>query len=378
MKMDMKIFEDLKGTLEDVKLKTGELAGMSERIDDLERKMNRHEMFQGGGPSNGLTLGAKREMADILRSKSATIASPESGGHAVPEVIAQEVLKRALDSSPLASLVRTSPVSTSDYKRLISLHDAAAAWAGESTTRSETGTPTLKQIEFSHGELYAVPKASNWMLDDGQFDIAQWLIEEAGDQFSVALDTAIISGDGSSKPTGFLNGTPVSTGDTDSPARAFGTLQFVPTGISDGFPADMLGSPTGNPGDVLIDTFYTLRAPYRANATWVMSSDTARVVRKFKDGDGNYLWRPGLAAGQPETLLGKPVVLDENMPSIGANSFPIALADWRQFYELTMIHGMKIIRDEVTTRGFTLFYIAKRFGGKIVDDHACKFIKVAA
>ena len=98
-------------------------------------------------------------------------------------------------------------------------------------------------------------------------------------------------------------------------------------------------------GDALVDLFYSLRAPYRQNAVWMGSSDTARLIRKFKDGQGNYLWQPATSAGQPDLLLGKPWVTNEFMPAVGANAFPLAVGDFSRGYIIVDRVGIRILRD---------------------------------
>jgi HK97 family phage major capsid protein len=100
----------------------------------------------------------------------------------------------------------------------------------------------------------------------------------------------------------------------DYKTRAAQTYQYIPSGAA-----------TTLTADGIIALFYSLRVPYRQDATWVTSSDTARQVRQPKDGEGEYIWVPGVAAAN-EQLLGKPVVIDENVPSVAAGSYPIAVA----------------------------------------------------
>jgi predicted phage gp36 major capsid-like protein len=97
-------------------------------------------------------------------------------------------------------------------------------------------------------------------------------------------------------------------------------------------------------------------APYRRNATWLMNSTTLGVVRKLKDSEGRYLWQPPVAAGQPATLLGYPLEADENMPNIGANTFPIAFGDWRAGYLIVDRIGIRVLRDALTNKPYVHFY----------------------
>ena len=171
-------------------------------------------------------------------------------------------------------------------------------------------------------------------------------------------------GDGVGKPRGFLsygNGTTLP-----------GTIEQFPTGASGAFAA----APNG--GDVLIDALYGLKAQYRANATWFMNRATTKLVRKLKDQDGAYLWSPGIAAGQPASLLGYPVAAFEDMPDPAASSLSIAVGDLRAAYQIVGRLGIRVLRDNLTNKPFVGFYSTKRTGGDVVNFEAGKIYKLAA
>jgi HK97 family phage major capsid protein len=110
----------------------------------------------------------------------------------------------------------------------------------------------------------------------------------------------------------------------------------------------------------------------------MMNDATQEVVRKFKDTEGNYIWRPGLAEGQPPLLLGKPVATDDNFPDVGANAFPIAFGDYKRGYLIVDRFGIRVLRDPYTKKPYTLFYTTKRVGGGVQNYEAIKLLKVAA
>lgn len=317
-------------------------------------------------------------MAELEGFKAVTIGDNAGGGYAVPEVIANQVAKRLRDLSPLRRLARVETVSSSDFKMLVDVNGTASGWVGEGDTRSETGTPQLGEVAPTFGTVYALPKASEESLADIQFDVQQWLVRSVSEELAIAEGAAFVSGNGTKKPTGFLNPTPGSAGDNDSPPRSFGVPQYIPTGDANGFGTLSTTSPEFFPADVLWTTVYSLRAGYRQNARWLMNSATAGTIRRFKDADGNYLWRDGLAEGQPPLLCGYPVEIDEQMPDIGANAFPVAFADWSRAYLIADSFGFRLtVDDNITTPGQTRFYARKRVGGKILDDNALKLIKCA-
>jgi HK97 family phage major capsid protein len=357
-------------------------------MDDLEAKVSRKIGPALEKPENEhskafLTHMRERtaESAHALReieSKAVTIGTATAGGHAVPAPIAAQVLQKILDISPVTAAVRRTVVTSPLYERLVDVRGAASGWAGETDTRSETGTPTIQQVTFTHGELYAVPKVSQWAVNDIFFDVEAWIRDSIAEEFAYQLGEAITDGNGTNKPTGIITGTPSSTADEGaSPERAFGTLQYVATGIAAAFPKDQLGSPMGDPVAVLIDTITALKPRYQMAAQWMMNRTTEAVMRKWRDTTGQNIWQPSIQAGVPATMLGFPILPNEGMSSEGANNFPVALGDYNAGYELIVIQGMRLIRDEVTSKGHVLYYFAQRFGGKLVNDDAIKLIKCA-
>jgi HK97 family phage major capsid protein len=319
-------------------------------------------------------------MALVDAQKAVSIGTPAAGGHAVPEEISRQIDKKILVMSPMRNLVKVVQVGTSDWKELVDVHGGAGGWVGETDTRSETGTPGLEQVTPTMGIVYAYPKATEESLQDIFFNVQQWLIDEASEQIAKLEGAAIISGDGSNKPTGFLDGTPVAQGDDniDSPLRPFGILQYVPTGIAAAFPNDRQGSPQGNPVDVLIDTEYQLKAGHRANAQWLMNKGTLNVARKWKDADAQYIWTRSMVLGQPSMINGYPVTEMEDMPAIAANAFPVAFGDFKQGYVLVDRAGFSItVDDNITTPGYVKFYVRRRVGGILRNDDCIKLIKCA-
>ena len=353
-----------------------EMELMGERVEELEAK--------GTGPGRTETERNKDEYKNAfvtwmrgkgqdsiaeqkmqsLGKKEVTIGSSVGGGYAVPEEISREIIAQARLMSPVRDLVRVVPVGTSDYKELVSIGGVTSGWVGESTARAPTATSDLRERAPSFGELYAYPQASEWSLDDVFFNVEQWLAEDVGLEFAIALGNAVISGDGSNKPTGMLNTAPVSTADTDSPVRAAAAYQYVQS----------LYSPAAIGADELITLVYALNARYRANATFVMNSTTAGVVRKLKDSNNQYLWAPGLQAGEPDRLLGYPHATWEQLDDVGSGAFPIGFGDFKQGYTLADRVGMRITRDNVTNIGFVRFYIRQRIGGTVRDNNAIKWL----
>lgn len=381
---DLAKFSNLKDRLEK------EMQVNQERIEMLEAKASSptktaadkakdeyKQTFEGWIRSRGQDSVLESKMQDMGKKappsqKGVTIGSTSGGGYAVPEEIAREIEKMELLFSPVRSLVKVVQVGTDDYKELVSLRGASSGWVGESGSRTETDTPTLREVVPTRGEIYAYPKASEWSLDDIFFNVENWLAEEVAQEFAYQEGVAVISGDGSSKPTGMLNTTPVLTDDFASPLRAAAAYEYVPSDsdASEGSPA----SPNIT-GDALIDAIYKLNSAYRAGASWIMNSATTGAIRKLKDTTGQYLWQPSIQAGQPNMLLGYSVNTWEQMPDIGLNNFPVGFGNWRRAYTLVDRVGLRITKDQITSPGFVKWYVRRREGGIVTNNDAAKFIR---
>lgn len=366
-------------SIEAVKTKVSDL---ETRLTEVETKANRpgSTFVNRAEQSGALATEIKKlhqffETGEGLDRKGITsTGTGAAGGFALPEVIDRTILDQLRNISPIRQIAQVVQTTTSDYKKLVGLGGVGTVWNAETTDRSaETASPTMAEVAPTHGELWAKPEISQWALDDLIIGPEAWLQANVTDTFAQAEGAAFVNGDGTNKPTGFLAGpAPVTTGDA---TRAFGTLQYVPSGAAGAFVA---ATASVSPADCLINMIYTLKAGYRVNGRWVMNSQTAGAVRKFKDLEGRFLWTDPLAEGQPALLLGYPVTIAEDMPDIGANTFPIAFGDFQRGYIIADRVGIRIIRDEVTKPGFVRYLIGKRVAGKLLDTNAIKLLKMAA
>jgi HK97 family phage major capsid protein len=314
------------------------------------------------------------EFRSILRGETRAMssASGAEGGHLVPEEIDRIVQSQLVDISPMRRLARVVSTSTADYKVLVNVRGGTSGWAGEATSRAATDTPELEQIAPPSGELWAYPSVSNWLLDDALVDVPAFLSENVTTEFAFREGLAFLTGDGSNKPKGFLTYDTAATADA---TRDFGDLQHVATGQASALPTTAVATV-----DKLIDLVTALRPAYRQGpgVAWVMNSTTAAVLRKLKDAENRLIWAEPLTAGTPSMLLGHPVVEMEGMPDIGTNALPIAFGNFAFGYRIIDRTGLRVIRDEVTTPGWTKWYFARRVGGAVVDSNAIKLLKCAA
>jgi HK97 family phage major capsid protein len=301
-----------------------------------------------------------------LETKSLNAGVDAEGGYLAPEPTERIIAAAVRDISPIRQIATVREIGTTTFKKPVSLGGGAAGWVGETGGRVETATPTLSSIDFPTMELYAMPAASQTLLDDAVVDIEQWLADEVQGEFAAQETDAFVNGDGTNKPKGFLS-YPI----TEESVRAQNEIGYVATGAAGGFAAS-------NPADKILDLIYAPKQAYRANGRFVLNRKTLSVVRKFKDQDGNYLWQPSLQAGSPSTLFGYPVTEVEDMPDIAANSHAIAFGDFARFYLIVDRQGVRILRDPYSAKPYVLFYTTKRVGGGVQNFEAVKLLKFAA
>ncbi len=299
-----------------------------------------------------------------LQAKALQIGADADGGYAVPEELDRSIIELLKDSSPMRQVCNQITVGSPDYRRLVSLGGAGSGWVGETDPRPATGTPTLGQISAFMGEIYANPQATQTSLDDIFFDAEGWLNSEVSREFSEKEGNAFTLGNGINKPKGYLAYELVTDGDK---TRAFGKLQKLISGTAGGFN-----------GDKLIDLIHSLKAGYRANARFMMTNLTVAYVRKLKDSEGNYLWRPGLELGQPSTLLSYGITENEDMPDVAADANAISFGDFKRGYTIVDRIGTRVLRDPYTNKPFVGFYTTKRVGGMLVDSQAIKVLTLSA
>lgn len=323
---------------------------------------------------------AELESAASERLQKDVTITGTGGGNAIPTEIANRIVAKIKELSPIRRIANVASVSNENTKFVVSDNDSTSGWVGAGGTRNASSTPSVQAVTLTYGTVYAYPTIQEEALNDIEFDVMSWLENDVARQIAVAEGIAFCSGNGSDKPTGFTTGSPVATGDEASPARAFGTLQYFPTGVAAAFPNDMATSPVSNPASPLFDLVYGVKAAYRMNAHWVMNRATLSTVMQFRNADGDYLFRPAATAGVPATLMGYPIVEAEAMGDIGANAFPIAFGDFNVGYQIgDIVSSLRMTMDDnITTPGFVKFYTRRRVGGKVLDDDAIKLIKVAA
>ena len=298
-----------------------------------------------------------------LEEKAMSVGSGTDGGYLVPSQTEAEISRLLSKASPIRSIADVRQSSSTLYKKPFATAGAATGWIGETAARPQTNSPTLAELQFPAMELYAMPAATQGLLDDSIVNLDEWLAREVETVFAEQETDAFINGDGVTKPKGFLTYTKVAQG-----SWTWGNTGYVATGVAGGFAAS-------NPTDKLVDLIYALKAGYRQNASWVLSRNTQAQIRKFKDAQGNYLWQPAATPDGNASLLSFPVVESECMPDIATDAHAVAFGDFKRGYLIVDRVGVRVLRDPYSSKPYILFYTTKRVGGGVQDFDAIKTLK---
>ncbi len=336
------------------------LAKLNERLDAIETKMNRPAMPEhktDGAPSEGkAAFEAMCRKGDVTpeQRKALAVTPDTAGGYLAPAEYVTEIIKGAVQFSPIRALARvrtTSSKSTQFPKRT---GTPTATWVAEAGAKDETGM-TYGLEEIPNHELAAKVIISNQDLEDAAFNMEAEITADASEQFGVAEGAAFVSGTGVGKPKGFL--------------------AYALTSVKS-------GSNTALTADGLIDLVHDLPSTYARNAAFVLHRAIVGAIRKLKDPvTGLYMWQPAISMGAPATILGYPYAEAVDMVStIAQNGFPIAFGDWRSAYLIVDRLQVSVLRDpySLSDNGQVKFVLRKRVGGQVVLTEALRLQKVSA
>lgn len=349
---------------------------LQKQVDEIKTVMAR--MNQGGG-NGGSDVDAKeviarknamdkflRKGAHALSAEEKNYLSTQSstdGGYFVLPERSAEIVKKVFESSPIRQLASVQAISSDVLEIMQDLDEADAEWVGEVQSRSQTNTPTFKMVKIPVHEMSAKPRATQRFLDDASIDVQSWLSGKVADKFARKEATAFVNGTGVNQPRGIL---------TYPAGTSFGQIEQVNSGT-----AATIADADGG-GNGLIATQDALKEAYQANASWLMKRATRSSVRKMKDTQKGYIWQPGLQAGVPDTILGKPVHLADDMPAEGAGNLVAAYGDIKQAYQVVDRIGVRVLVDPFTADPFVIFKTTTRVGGDMKNFEALKLTKCSS
>jgi HK97 family phage major capsid protein len=310
---------------------------------------------------SGETAGLK-----LLETRSFQTGVGSDGGFLVAPETEHFINKALIQLSPMRDLATVRQISSAVYKQPFAPTGLPTGWAAETATRPQTNTIVLEERQFPTMELYAMPAATQTILDDAIVNLDQWISGEVEQAFATQETSAFVSGDGIAKPKGFLGYTNVANA-----AWTSGNVGFFTTGAAGAFGTGLTAS------DCLINLIYGVKSGYRQNANFVMNRNTQAMVRKLKDASGDYLWSPPDVAGGQASLMGFNVTEIDAMPDPAAGSYSLAFGDFKRGYLIVDRMGVRILRDPYSAKPYVLFYTTKRVGGGIADFEAIKLLKFA-
>lgn len=343
--------------------------GYQTAIDDLNAKI-------AAGPAGENVIGDLKADPEYVGSFKAHMrkgdiqaalnkGAADEGGYLAPVEWDRTITGKLKEISPIRANAQVITISTAGFKKLFTDRAVGSGWVGETASRPATSTPEFAELTFNPGEIYANPQATQQMLDDAAINLEGWLASEVQNEFARQENIAFLSGDGVNKPFGLLT---YVTGAANEAKHPWGAIQVVNSGA-----AAALSNP-----DKLLDLIYALPGRYRANAKFFLNRLTQGVVRKLKDGQGNYLWQPAAAAGQPATLMGESIVEVPDLPDVGANAIAALYGDMAETYLVIDRIGIRVLRDPFTNKPYIGFYVTKRVGGGVQNPEAMKALKIAA
>jgi HK97 family phage major capsid protein len=351
---------------------------LEERIGELDGDIRRAENASGllasaelardaarreaEGEERGSDAGAEYRAAfrNYLVSGAVTpelraqvVGTAASGGYLAPESFQARLFEALEELGTMASRVET--VTTGDGRSIewpTLTDDGDAAWTAEAAAFNEDDLAFGVATIDAHKATRLV-KVSEELLSDSVLDVANLVATKMGESFGRLFNTAIMVGDGSSKPDGIVPGATV--GVTAAGAAAI-------------------------TADELIDLEHSVALPYRTGAIFVVRDATVKLLRKLKDSDGRYLWNDSMVAGVPTTLLGYPVVTDPDMPAVAASARTIMFGNVRRAYLFRRVStiGVQRLNELYSANGLVGFRAFMRVDGVIQDVNAVRVLAQAA
>ena len=336
-------------------------------VDEQATRLAALQMGGGGekGPVDAeYTEAFKAYFKRETVSAALTKGNDADGGYLAPVEWNRRILDRLVTLSPMRDIAQVQEIGGAGFRYLVNTTGFGSGWVGETAARPQTSTGQLAPLDFTTGEIYANPAASQQMLDDSLIDLEEWIASQVQTEFALQEGIAFVAGDGVNKPRGFLT---YAAGGTAAAVHPAGAI-----------PVTTVASATAITGDDLLDLVYALPQALSQNARFVMNRNVLASARKLKDTTGAYLWQPSMQQGQPSSLLGYPITEMAAMPTPAANALPVAFGDFQRGYLIVDRMGIRVLRDAYTNKPFVHFYTTKRVGGGVIDPNAIRILKMAA
>ena len=298
----------------------------------------------------------KGAMLKALRSNFRTVSNvlvegtDASGGYLVPTEWDSRLIE-AMEHENVIRALGTVITTSGERKINVAATKPAASWVEEGGELVFTD-PSFNQVILDAYKLSVATKVSEELLADNQYDLEGFLIRAFGASIAAAEEEAFLVGDGNSKPTGLLH-----------PTKG-GQIGIVTAGNS-------------ITADEVLDLIYKLKRPYRAKAAFITADSTLAQIRKLKDGAVQYIWSPGLSAGEPDRLLGYPVYTSAYVPTIAAGQPVMAFGDI-SYYNIgdRGTRSIAALHELYAGVGQVAFVAKERVDGKLILPEAVQVLKM--
>ena len=272
------------------------------------------------------------------------------GGYLVPEEFENQIV-RGIDETNIIRSIAKVITTAHDRKIPVAVGHSVATWTEENAAFTESN-PSFGQKQIDAVKLTDLIRVSTELLQDSAFNVEDYIIREFSYAFGVAEEQAFCVGTGTNQPTGIFTENGGEVGFTTSSATVI-TI------------------------DDVISLIYSLKAPYRKNAVFLMNDATVGLIRKLKDGNGAYLWQPSVQAGQPDKILGFDVYTTPFAPAIAGGALPIAFGDFQNYW--IGDRGGKTVQrlnELYATNGQVGYVATERVDGKVILPEAIKLLKM--
>lgn len=282
------------------------------------------------------------------------VGTDSEGGYLVPDEFERTLIEALQEENMFRQLAKVITTSSGDKKIPVVASKGTASWVEEEGAIPEADD-AFSQVSIGAYKLATMIKVSEELLNDSVFNLESYIAKEFARRIGAKEEEAFFVGDGTGKPTGIFNATGGATlGITAASATAI-TL------------------------DEVMDLFYSLKSSYRKNAVFVMNDATVKAIRKLKDGNGQYLWQPSVRAGEPDTILNRPVKTSAYVPTIAAAAKTIAFGDF-SYYWVADRQGRSFQRlnELYAATGQVGFKATQRVDGKLILAEAIKVLQMKA
>lgn len=284
------------------------------------------------------------EVRDLLKGAAAT------GGATVPTGFIPRLMEHLVEESGIrrtnAEVITTDSGEDLPFPRTTSHGSAALVAEGAAIPEND---PAFTQVVLKAYKFGTLVQVSSELIADTAVDLLGYVARASGISLGQAIGQYFVTGTGTNQPEGV------------QPGAAVGKQGAA-------------GQTTTVTGDDLIDLYHSLVSGYRGRGFWFMLDATLAKVRKLKDAQNQYIWQPGLQAGIPDSLLGRPVITDPNMPAMAANAKSILFGDFSRYYVIRDVATLRFDRSDEYAFGNDLvtFRALIRTDGRVADPNAVK------